>query len=492
MADYISVTETAKILRGELKKHFPGVVFSVRSSSYSMGASIDMEWLDGPTKSEVEVITNEFEGSTFDGMTDMKSNRYTTWQGREVSWGADSVSTVRRYSKSLYSQVVDQVCKKHGIPTPEIIQDSYTYKGKTSYGNPYIADNNIQIGCDDLSTLIRRELDKTSAYVKPAETDAIAVNSNADGITVTVTENTEKNGIEITFSSKPPDDVIESISRGGAGFIYHRTKNKWYAKKTDDKVKFAAELAARFNQPQQSDQPVPLEGYNNLNDAQKAVIDKGDRAQLLQIARRCGLSLHQCPNLTQQVVWLFEELNKSKQQPEQKPVPTLLDCLNLLIDICDRLTMKPIIPAATNSPNVLSEDESKQARSDDQKYRGEYKKLADQILATVKECSMKFYTHGITKPLIKEFSLCDQKFLGCLYIKHTNSRPVLVTLCDDNETLKFNELVTDSNGSYQRFNHKNCQDADILTRMKQAIAAKTNTADAPATNVVSIGNGYTG
>jgi hypothetical protein len=39
MTDYISVTETAKILRGELKKHFPGVVFSVRSSSYSMGAS---------------------------------------------------------------------------------------------------------------------------------------------------------------------------------------------------------------------------------------------------------------------------------------------------------------------------------------------------------------------------------------------------------------------------------------------------------------------
>jgi hypothetical protein len=39
MADYISVTDTAKIVRQELKKHFPGVVFSVRSSSYSMGAS---------------------------------------------------------------------------------------------------------------------------------------------------------------------------------------------------------------------------------------------------------------------------------------------------------------------------------------------------------------------------------------------------------------------------------------------------------------------
>jgi hypothetical protein len=255
MADYISVTDTAKIVRQELKKHFPGVVFSVRSSSYSMGASIDMEWLDGPTKSEVEVITDQFEGSTFDGMTDMKSNRYSTWQGREVSWGADSVSTVRRYSKSLYSQVVDQVCQKYGVPTPEIIQDSYTYKGKTSYGNPYIADNNIQIGCNDLSTLIRRELDKTSAYVKPTEPGAIAVASSADSIVITVTENTEKHGIEISFSDKPPADVIQSISKDGAGFKYSRAKNIWYAKRTDAKLAFAKSLVEKFNQPQDEYEP---------------------------------------------------------------------------------------------------------------------------------------------------------------------------------------------------------------------------------------------
>ena len=314
MADYISVTDTAKIVRGELKKHFPGVVFSVRSSSYSMGASIDMEWLDGPTKSEVEVITDEFEGSTFDGMTDMKSNRYSTWQGREVSWGADSVSTVRRYSKSFYSQVVDQVCQKHGVPTPEIMQDSYTYKGKTSYGNPYIADNNIQIGCDDLSTLIRRELDKTSAYTKPTEPGAIAVASNADDIAVTVTENTEKNGIEISFSSKPPDDVIESLREKSRGFKYHRAKNKWYAKKTNDRVNFATKLAARFNQPQQSDQPVPLEGYNNLNDCLDLLIDICDRLTVHKIHNPD----RQIDNMTEPELEGLSDLEIQRLQHRQK------------------------------------------------------------------------------------------------------------------------------------------------------------------------------
>lgn len=98
---------------------------------------------------------------------------------------------------------------------------------------------------------------------------------------------------------------------------------------------------------QQSDQPVQLEGYENLNDAQKAVIDKNDRAELLQIARRCGLSLHKIPNLEQQMVWLFEELNKSKEQQPQQEQPQqsdrlLVSCLELMIDLCDRLIVKPL------------------------------------------------------------------------------------------------------------------------------------------------------
>jgi len=47
---YVSVTDTAKEIRKTLKLHFAGVKFSVRSKSYSGGASVNVSWTDGPTE----------------------------------------------------------------------------------------------------------------------------------------------------------------------------------------------------------------------------------------------------------------------------------------------------------------------------------------------------------------------------------------------------------------------------------------------------------
>ncbi|MBU2177668.1 MAG: hypothetical protein KJ556_21460 [Gammaproteobacteria bacterium] len=65
---YISVTDTAKLIRPALAKQFPGVKFSVRSQSYSGGASIHVNWTDGPRSREVDQIIKGFEGTSFDGM----------------------------------------------------------------------------------------------------------------------------------------------------------------------------------------------------------------------------------------------------------------------------------------------------------------------------------------------------------------------------------------------------------------------------------------
>lgn len=69
---YISCANTAKLIRGALKRAFPGVKFSVVSSVYSGGASIRVKWTDGPTGSMVEAIAKQFAGGRFDGMIDMK------------------------------------------------------------------------------------------------------------------------------------------------------------------------------------------------------------------------------------------------------------------------------------------------------------------------------------------------------------------------------------------------------------------------------------
>ena len=72
MSEYLSCAATAKLVRAALKKAFPGVKFSVRSSTYSGGASMRVGWVDGPKTKEVEAVTSAYCGGGFDGMIDMK------------------------------------------------------------------------------------------------------------------------------------------------------------------------------------------------------------------------------------------------------------------------------------------------------------------------------------------------------------------------------------------------------------------------------------
>ena len=118
---YLSVTETAKLVRNALKAVFPTVKFSVRSSSYSGGASIDVDWTDGPAAKRVEAITERFRGASFDGMIDLKSSHNSEWQGQRVHFGADYVFAHRRHSLALLKLAIAQVAQKWGTPEPRIV-----------------------------------------------------------------------------------------------------------------------------------------------------------------------------------------------------------------------------------------------------------------------------------------------------------------------------------------------------------------------------------
>lgn len=73
MGDYISVTDTAKMVRADLKKAFPGTTFSVRSHKYAGGSSIHVDWTAGPTEKQVEGVAAKYHGADFDPMIDLKS-----------------------------------------------------------------------------------------------------------------------------------------------------------------------------------------------------------------------------------------------------------------------------------------------------------------------------------------------------------------------------------------------------------------------------------
>jgi hypothetical protein len=72
--EYISVTETAKLVRAALKKAFPGIKFSVVSESYAGGASIDIRWEFGPTTKEVDAVGKQYASCDFDGSIDMETS----------------------------------------------------------------------------------------------------------------------------------------------------------------------------------------------------------------------------------------------------------------------------------------------------------------------------------------------------------------------------------------------------------------------------------
>ena len=143
-ARWIDTADVAKLVRKHLKKEFPGVTFSVRSSRYAGGSSVDVRWTDGPTQNAVDAIVAPFSGAKFDGMIDLQYGA-RTWYCPEhgartgetyghgmgndgpaqsrcchraelVKMGADYVQPSRTMSAELGAELEAQVARETGRP----------------------------------------------------------------------------------------------------------------------------------------------------------------------------------------------------------------------------------------------------------------------------------------------------------------------------------------------------------------------------------------
>ncbi len=97
--NWISATDLSKVIRQTLKAIFPRTKFSVRSSYYSMGSSVTVSWVDGPTTAQVDRALDSFRGKHFNGSDDSTSYSPILVNGERVKCGA-YVSTSRRLSDS--------------------------------------------------------------------------------------------------------------------------------------------------------------------------------------------------------------------------------------------------------------------------------------------------------------------------------------------------------------------------------------------------------
>lgn len=99
-----------KNIRKDLKKHFPGVKFSVRQSrGYS---SVTVAWTDGPTAAQVEEVTGRYKAGHFDGMADCYE--FSRSPFGEVFGSIQYINVSRTNSDELTSYAIAEAFRRFG------------------------------------------------------------------------------------------------------------------------------------------------------------------------------------------------------------------------------------------------------------------------------------------------------------------------------------------------------------------------------------------
>ena len=175
-ATYLSCSDTAKLVRKALKREFPGVKFSVRSSVYSGGASINVKWIDGPLQAQVKSVVSAYAGGDFDGMIDLKYS-VETWlcpdgsavpaysggtegsrgsdpgyayappspDAQLVQFGAKYIFTNRSDSREALEQAIEEACAHWGIEDRPVIVEG-------RFGGVYLGNDVYMPNLNDYST----------------------------------------------------------------------------------------------------------------------------------------------------------------------------------------------------------------------------------------------------------------------------------------------------------------------------------------------------
>lgn len=135
----------AKNIRIELKRAFPGIKFSVKSSSYWMGNSIDVAWTDGPTTKQVDAIIHKYSSGSFDGMTDCYNYESSVWT--DAFGSSKYVHSNRHYSDALIVSVLASLEQKYGTFDGAVIPTLEEYKSGASHRSPWDRTVNLAL-CD--------------------------------------------------------------------------------------------------------------------------------------------------------------------------------------------------------------------------------------------------------------------------------------------------------------------------------------------------------
>ncbi|AJA41504.1 hypothetical protein AXJ14_gp185 [Geobacillus virus E3] len=234
MADVVQV---AKQIRKELKEKFPFVKFSVRSSRYSGGSSVHVSWTDFPTQETVEKIVNKY-----------KQVRYDEYTGEILSGGNLFVIAQNKWSDELRNKIETEM--------------------KNNYSESYLSDPFGKMKAfNETAEKLYNEFLQTLEQPKETKQEQQA------NVKATYTINNELNGIEISFTSVPSEEVRNELKANG--FRWSKYKKVWWAKQTPERLEFAKMLAGEIKQQteevtEQTETQQESERLETLTDAYNA------------------------------------------------------------------------------------------------------------------------------------------------------------------------------------------------------------------------------
>lgn len=115
------VALAAQQIRKILKEKFPKIKFTVKSSNYSNGDSIHVEYTNGILPELVEKEIKQYQYGTFDGMTDM----YEYTNSREDIPQTKYLFVSRKITPDVKAKVKSDIAKSFGLKDENDEQEWY-------------------------------------------------------------------------------------------------------------------------------------------------------------------------------------------------------------------------------------------------------------------------------------------------------------------------------------------------------------------------------
>ncbi|STO12815.1 Uncharacterised protein [[Flavobacterium] thermophilum] len=248
----MNTKETAKKIRQELKEKFPFTKFSVRCER---SGSINVRWTNFPTEKAVEEVISKYEQVQRCEVT-----------GEILSGGNLFVFTRQEWTNELKNKIETEV--------------------RANYGESYLNDRACYYRAFNetaekmyLEYLEALESQKEAQQEQPKQPKEAQQEPRHSEAQAKYTLNEQLNGIEISFTSIPSEEVRNELK--AQGFRWSKYKKIWYAKQTADRLQFAKMLAGEAKeqmeevaeQSEEQQDPQQVETLADAYNAHKSLID---------------------------------------------------------------------------------------------------------------------------------------------------------------------------------------------------------------------------